>query len=229
MGVVTNPCYFYLTTIDNKQICKTTLLIGKRLWTPVPRASYYDCPAGPAYIEVAGKRIHIQLLLDSGSNIFLINKDLVEHFDIPYETRHKALNILDFNSKINSSKEKHLTHPILLKLQNHSHRTRISCKVAAAGKYAFIIPFRWWHKEHPIANIDEPQKRTFTEQCCLGHIEDEGVGGMFEGMRQWLLTKKLSTWAGYVDKRTQTKYCWTRYHNTTRIITNYFSQQQQTN
>ena len=48
------------------------------------------------------------------------------------------------------------------------------------GKYNLIIPFRWWHKEHPIANIDEPYKWVFTEQCCLGHVEDEGIGGIFE-------------------------------------------------
>jgi len=110
----------------------------------------------------------------------LINKDLVEHFHIAYETRHKSLNILAFDGKINSSGGKHFTHPILLKIGNNGHRTSISCKVAAAGKYDLIIPFGWWHKEHPITSIDELQNWTFTEQCCVGHVEDERVGGKFE-------------------------------------------------
>jgi len=110
----------------------------------------------------------------------LINKDLVEHFNIPYETRHKALNILACDGEINSSGGKHFTHTILRKIGNNGHPTSISCEVATAGKYDLIIPFGWWHKERPIANINEPLKWTFTEQCCLGHVEDEGEGGIFE-------------------------------------------------
>ena len=158
----------------------STLAVGKRLQTHIPKPAHYDCPEGPAYIEAAGKRIRIRVLLDSGSNIFVINKDLVEHFEIPYETRQKALNILAFDGEVNSSGGKHYTHPILLEIGGNGHCTQISCEVAAAGKYDLIIPFGWWHKEHPIANINEPKKWTFTEQCCLGHVEDEGIGGMFE-------------------------------------------------
>ena len=121
----------------------STLPIGKRLQTRIPKPLHYDCPKGPAYIEAAGKRIRIRVLLDSGSNIFLINKDLVEHFNIPYETRQKALNILAFDGEVNTSGGKHFTHPILLEIGNNSHRTSISCEVAAAGKYDLIIPFGW--------------------------------------------------------------------------------------
>ena len=153
----------------------STLAIGKRLQTRIPKPAHYDCPEGPAYIEAAGKRIHIRVLFDSGSNIFVINKDLVEHFDIPYETGQKALNILAFDGEVNSSGGKYYTHPILLEIDNNGHRTHISYKVAAAGKYDLIIPFGWWHREHHIANINEPKKWTFTEQCCLGHVEDEGI------------------------------------------------------
>jgi len=77
------------------------LPIGKRLRIQVPKPEHYECPAGPAFIEVAGKRIHIRVLLDSGSNIFLINKELVKHFDIPYDTCQKALNILAFDGEVN--------------------------------------------------------------------------------------------------------------------------------
>ena len=66
------------------------------------------------------------------------------------------------------------------KLEKSSHHTHICCEVATAGKYELIIPLGWWQKEHPIANIEKSQNWTFTEQCCLGHVEDEGVGGMFE-------------------------------------------------
>jgi len=109
----------------------------------------------------------------------LINKGLVEHFNIPYETHEKALNILAFNSEVNSSGGKHFIHPILLKIGSNGHRTSISCEVAAAGKYNLIIPFGWWHNEHPVANIDEQRKWTFTQQSCHGHVEDERIAGMF--------------------------------------------------
>jgi len=180
-GIVTNPCYLHpKSTINDKRKHKDTLPFGKRLTTQVPKPSHYKCPEGPAFIEAAGKRICIRVLLDSGSNIFLINKDLVKHFDIPYETHQKALNILAFDGEVNSSGGKHFTHPILLEIGKNGHRTHISCEVAAAGKYDLIIPFGWWQQEHPIAMINETQNWTFTEQCCLGHVKDEGVGGMFE-------------------------------------------------
>jgi len=166
--------------MTDKRKRKDTLSIGKRLRTQVPKHAHYDYPEGPAYNEAARKRIGIRVVLDSGSKIFLINKDLVKHFDIPYETRQKALTILAFDSEVNLSGGKHFTHPILLEIGKNGHRTEISCEVATAGKYALIIPFGWWHKEHPIVYIDKPQNWTFTERCCLGHVEDEGIGGMFE-------------------------------------------------
>ena len=76
-----------------------------------------------AYIEVAGKRIRIRILLDSRSNIFVINKDLVEHFDLPNEPCRKALNILALDGEVNFSGGKHYTHPILLEIGNNGHRT----------------------------------------------------------------------------------------------------------
>ena len=158
----------------------STLAIGKHLQTGIPKPAHYDCPEGPAYIAAAGKRIRIRAPPDSRSNIFLINKDLVEHFDIPYETCQKALNILAFDGEVNSSGGKHYTHPILLEIGTNGHRTNICYKVAADGKYDLIIPFGSWHREHPIANINKPKRWTFTEQCCLGYVKDEGLGGIFE-------------------------------------------------
>jgi len=111
--------------MTDKRKRKDTLPIGKRLRSQVPKPAHYECPEGPAFIEAAGKRIRIRVLLDSGSNIFLINKDLVKHFNIPYETPQKALNILAFDGEVNSSGEKHFTHPILLEIGKNGHRTHI--------------------------------------------------------------------------------------------------------
>jgi len=127
--------------MNDKRKRKDTRPIGKRLRTQVPKPTHYECPEGPAFIEAAGNRIRVRVLLDSGSNIFMISKDLVEHFDIPYETRQKALNILAFDGEVNSSGGKHFTHPITLEIGNNGHRTNISCEVATAGKYDLIIPF----------------------------------------------------------------------------------------
>ena len=113
--------------MNNKQKRKDTLPIGKQLRTQVPKRSHYECPEGPAFIEAPRKRIRIRVLLDSGSNIFLINKDLVEHFDIPYNTHHKALNILAIDGEIHSSGGKPFTHPILLEIGNNGPHTSISC------------------------------------------------------------------------------------------------------
>jgi len=47
----------------------------------------YDCPEGHAHIYIFGKRYRIPVLLDSGSNIFLINEQLVKDLHIPYHSR----------------------------------------------------------------------------------------------------------------------------------------------
>jgi len=182
--------------MNNKRKNTNTLAVGKRLQTSIPKPTHYNCPEGPAFIEAAGKRIRIRVLLDSGSNIFVINRDLVNHFKIPYETRQKALNILAFDGEVNASGGKHFTHPILLEIGINGHRTNISCEVAAAGKYDLIIPFGWWHREHPIANINESKKWSFIEHCCSDHVEDEGIGGMFE----WDETVAYDEEAQYVGR-----------------------------
>ena len=167
-------------TMNSKRKQNSILAVSKCLQNKIIKPTHYNCPEGPAYIEAAGKRIHLRVLLDSGSNIFVINKDLVEYFDIPYETQQKALGVLAFDGKVNTLGEKHFTHPILLDIGKNDHRTHISCEVGSVGKYDLIIPFGWWHKEHPISNIDDPKEWIFGVQCCLGYIEDEGVRGMFE-------------------------------------------------
>jgi len=71
------------------------------------------------------------------------------------------------------------THPILLEIGANGHRSMISCEIANAGKYDLIIPFGWWHDEHPLKNISCPKKWVFEETKCHAHIEDEVVADMF--------------------------------------------------
>ena len=68
--------------------------------------------------------------------------------------------------------------------------------MASAGKYDLIIPFGWWHKEHPISNIDNPTEWNFGAQCCLGHVEEKRIGGMFE----WDETVAFDEEAQYVGR-----------------------------
>jgi len=56
----------------------------------------------------------------------------------------------------------------------------ISCEIANAGRYDLIIPFGWWHDEHPLKNIADPHKWAFEKAKCHAHIEDEAVADMFE-------------------------------------------------
>ena len=58
--------------------------------------------------------------------------------------------------------------------------TMVSCEIANTGKYDMIIPFGWWHEEHPIKNIATPEKWSFEDRICLSHVEDEGIANMFE-------------------------------------------------
>jgi len=56
----------------------------------------------------------------------------------------------------------------------------ISCEIANAGRYDLIIPFGWWHYEHPLKNIADAHKCAFEQAKCHAYIEDEAVADMFE-------------------------------------------------
>ena len=56
----------------------------------------------------------------------------------------------------------------------------VSYEIADAGKYDMIIPFGWWHQEHPIKNIETPSHWRFEHASCMNHVEDEGIANMFE-------------------------------------------------
>ena len=120
-----------------------TLPIGKRLKATRPKQKDYEYPEGHAYIETIKGHTRIKVLLDSGSNIFLINQNLVKHLLIPYETRQTALPILTFEGTNASYGGKHYAHPILLEIGRNGHQSHISCEITSAGKNDLIIPFGW--------------------------------------------------------------------------------------
>jgi len=72
----------------------------------------------------------------------------------------------------------------------------ISCEIANAGRYDLIIPFGWWHNEHPIKNLADPHKWAFEEAKCHTHVEDEAVADMFE----WDETVAYDEEAQYVGR-----------------------------
>ena len=61
-------------------------LSGKRKKSIAQKPQRYQCPEGHAHIYVLGNRYCIPVLLDSESNIFLVNKILVQDLNIPYES-----------------------------------------------------------------------------------------------------------------------------------------------
>ena len=137
----------------------------------------YDCPEGYAHIYILGKRYRIPVLLDSGSNIFLINEQLVKDLHIPYHSRADAVRIQGFTGEAISSGGSHFTKPLYLEIGTNNHLSLVSCEIAAAGKYGMIIHFGWWHQEHPIKNIADPDACCFDDTDWQPHLlpEDEGI------------------------------------------------------
>jgi len=147
---------------------------------PIKKRKHYACPEGKAFIEIKGRKHAINVLLDSGSNIFLMNQDTAQRLRIPTEARDLPLKITTFDGETAPSAGIFYTHPILLEIGANGHRSMISCEIANAGRYYLIIPFGWWHDEHPLKNIADPGKWAFEESKCHAHIEDEAVADMFE-------------------------------------------------
>ena len=122
----------------------------------------------------------LNVLLDSGSNIFILNQETARWLNIPTKARDELVIISTFDGETAPIGGKFYTYPILLEIDANGHRSRISCEVANAGKYDLIIPFGWWHKEHPLSDIENPKKWTFNGQKCHDYVEDEAVANMFE-------------------------------------------------
>jgi len=137
----------------------------------------YDCPEGHVHIDILGKPYRIPVLLDSGSNIFLINEHLVKDLHIPYHSQADAVQIQGFTGEAISSGGSHFTKPLYPEIGTNKHLSLVSCEIAPAGKYRMIIPFGWWHQEHPTKNIANPDAWCFNDTDCQPHLlpEDEGI------------------------------------------------------
>jgi len=121
---------------------KTELCHGKgRPRPPIPK--HYECSQRWAYLETGGNRIQIRVLLDPGSNIFLLNEKVVNQLQIPYEVRQKAIYIVAFDGVVVSSGGKKYSHTITVQIGNR-HRSTVSAEIVAAGQYDLFIPFGWW-------------------------------------------------------------------------------------
>ena len=131
---------------------------------------------GHAHIYIFGKGYRIPVLLDSGSNIFLINQQLIHDLNIPYVTRTDSVQIHGFTAEAISSGGSYYTHTLYLARGTNHHLSLVSCEIALAGKYGMIIPVGW-NKEHPITNLDSPVMWSFNHEKCRNHLlpEDEEI------------------------------------------------------
>jgi len=163
---------------------------------PLKKPKHYACPEGKAFIEIKGRKHAINVLLDSGSNIFLMNQDTARRREIPTTARDSPLKITTFDGETAPTGGTFYTHPILLEIGANGHRSMISCEIAKAGRYDLIIPFGCWHNEHPLKNLADPRKWAFEEAKCHAHVEDEAVADMFE----WDETVAYDEEAQYVGR-----------------------------
>jgi len=108
---------------------------------PITKPKHYACPEGKAFIEIKGPKHAINVLRDSGSNIFLVNQDPARRLEIPTEARDSPLKITTFDGETAPTGGIFYTHPILLEIGVNCHRSMISCEIANAGRYDLIIPF----------------------------------------------------------------------------------------
>jgi len=73
-----------------------------------------ECPEGNAILVISDERHKIKVLLDSGSNIFLLNQNTARTLKVPYEIRENRLKITAFNGEVSSTGGKYYAHPIQL-------------------------------------------------------------------------------------------------------------------
>jgi len=136
-GAVTNP---KVTTM--KRVYETRGPGPKRTKIK-PNPQHYECPKGNAILVISDKRHKIRVLLDSGSNIFLLNQNTARTLKVPYEIRENPLKITAFNGEVSSTGGKYYSHPIQLEIGSNGHTTMVSFEIADAGKYDMIIPSGW--------------------------------------------------------------------------------------
>jgi len=66
---------------------------------PIKKPKDYAGPEGKAIIETRGRKQTIKVLLDSGSNLFLMNQDTARWLEIPNEARDSHLKITTFHGE----------------------------------------------------------------------------------------------------------------------------------
>jgi len=140
----------------------------------------YDCLKGHADLYIVGKRYRIPVLLDSSSNILLINEKVVKDLHLPYHSPADAVQIEGFTGDAISSSGSHFPKPLYLEIGIDKHLSLVSCEIAPAGKYGMIIPFGWWHEEHPIKNIGDPDVLCFNDSNRQLHLLPENEGSSVE-------------------------------------------------
>jgi len=106
-----------------------------------PNPQHYECPEGNAILVISDKRHKIRVLLDSGSNIFLLNQNTAHTLKVPYEIRENPRKITAFNGEVSSTGGKYYSHLIQVEIGTNGHTTMVSCEIADVGKYDMIIPF----------------------------------------------------------------------------------------
>jgi len=141
---------------------------------------HYECPKGNAILVISDKRHKFRVLLDSGSNIFLLNQNTARTLKVRYEIREKLRKITAFNGEVFSTGGKYYSHLIQLEIDTNGHTTMVSSEIADAGKSDMIIVFGWCLHEHPIKNIETPEKWSFEHTRCVEHVQDKGIAEMFE-------------------------------------------------
>jgi len=141
---------------------------------------HYECPEGNAILVISRERHKIRVLLASGSNIFLLTQNTACTVKVPNEIRENPLKITAFNGEVSSTGGKYYSHPIQLEMGPNGHTTMVSCEIADPGKHDMIIPFGWWHNEHPMKSIETPEKWCFENSKCVGHVQDDGIADMCE-------------------------------------------------
>jgi len=125
-----------------------------------------------------------------------MNQDTARRLEIPTEARDSLLKITTFDGETASTRGVFYTHPSLLEIGATRHQGIISCQLANSGRYDLIVPFGWWHDEHPLRNIADPSKWAFEEAKCHADIDDEADADLFE----WDETVAYDEEAHYVGR-----------------------------
>src|SRR5437879_6445459 len=120
---------------------------SKRALRTFGEPKIYKFPQGIAHIHVHGRRFRTRVLLDSGANVFVLNRSMVKELQIPIATRYEIMPLVGFDGTLLSGGE-YYSQPQTLEMGNR-HMSEVICEVADTGEYGIIIPFERWYKEHP--------------------------------------------------------------------------------